>query len=79
LKKPDRRELNLNLGVCEKVTIKLPKFVMDFLCKTQEKPIAALEYAIVNYVKYEIEYMAPQEWAELLQPKARFQTHEYIC
>ncbi len=79
MKKIDRRELSLNLGTCEIINVKLPKFVMDFLRKTQKKTVQALEYAIVNYVKAEIEYMAPQDWAELLQPKASFQTQEYIC
>jgi hypothetical protein len=79
LRKAIKRDLNLNLGFSESVTINLPKFVMDFLRNTQKRPIEALEYAIVNYVKAEIEYMAPQDWAELLQPKASFQTQEYIC
>ena len=79
MNKATKKTLDLNLGKCESVTLKLPLFVMDFLRKTQRKPVEALEYAIAKYVKVEIEYMTPQDWAELLQPKNRFSNQEYVC
>ncbi len=76
--KKSKIELNLNAGLCETVNVKLPKFVMDFLRKTQEKPIDALEYAIVDLVRSEIEGMTSEQWAELFKLKNAFQTPSYI-
>jgi hypothetical protein len=76
--KINKKELNLTAGRCEKVTIELPKFVMDFVRKTKEKPKEALEYTIVDCVRAEIEGMTSEQWAELFKLKNTFPKPDYI-
>jgi hypothetical protein len=63
----------------ESVTVKVPKLVMDFLRATHKdrnftetNTIAALEYAIVDHVRAEMEGMPGIEYIDLFDLKPVF-------
>ena len=56
----------------ESVTVKVPKLVMDYLRKTEDNPVEALEFTIVDHVRAEIEGMRSDEWADVFNLKTIF-------
>lgn len=56
----------------ETITVKVPKVVMDFLRKTQDNTTEALEYAIVDHTRAEMESMPGTEYIGVLGLKPVF-------
>jgi hypothetical protein len=56
----------------EQVSLRIPKAIMDYLRKTEDNPVQALEYDIVDLLRGQVEGMSGKEWADLFHLSSVF-------